>query len=171
MLLKKLTLAVVLSVSSLLSAVSANASVFDFTYSDSANDIFGHGTFTTSDVASPFTITGISGTETYLGLTETILGLSSYASANNLLFIPAPFVDFSGIAFTTASNQFGIGWTGSNYGIVDFNSNPSGGCCGTEVTFNVTAVPEPSTWAMMISGFICVGYLAMRRRQSQRIAL
>jgi hypothetical protein len=31
----------------------------------------------------------------------------------------------------------------------------------SEVT---TAVPEPSTWAMMILGFAGVGYLAYRRR-------
>jgi hypothetical protein len=32
------------------------------------------------------------------------------------------------------------------------------------VTANISAVPEPSTWAMMILGFAGVGYLAYRRR-------
>lgn len=31
---------------------------------------------------------------------------------------------------------------------------------------SVSAVPEPSTWAMMILGFVGVGFLAYRRRQS-----
>jgi hypothetical protein len=32
---------------------------------------------------------------------------------------------------------------------------------------NITAVPEPSTWAMMILGFAGVGFMAYRRRNSQ----
>ena len=32
------------------------------------------------------------------------------------------------------------------------------------VTANISAVPEPSSWAMMILGFAGVGYLAYRRR-------
>ena len=31
---------------------------------------------------------------------------------------------------------------------------------------SVTAVPEPSTWAMMILGFLGVGFVAYRRKQS-----
>ena len=30
--------------------------------------------------------------------------------------------------------------------------------------FSVTAVPEPSTWAMMLIGFVGLGYAAFRRR-------
>lgn len=33
--------------------------------------------------------------------------------------------------------------------------------------FNVSAVPEPSTWAMMILGFIGVGFMAYRRKDKQ----
>ena len=38
------------------------------------------------------------------------------------------------------------------------------------VTATISAVPEPSTWAMMILGFAGVGYLAYRRR-NQAVAL
>jgi hypothetical protein len=34
------------------------------------------------------------------------------------------------------------------------------------VTANISAVPEPSTWAMMIPGFAGVGCLACRRNQA-----
>jgi hypothetical protein len=34
------------------------------------------------------------------------------------------------------------------------------------VTANISAVPEPSTWAMMIPGFAGVGSLAYRRNQA-----
>jgi hypothetical protein len=33
----------------------------------------------------------------------------------------------------------------------------------------VAAVPEPSTWAMIISGFAGVGFMAYRRRKSAAI--
>jgi len=44
-----------------------------------------------------------------------------------------------------------------------------GECCGAPANLSVslplqTAVPEPSTWAMMILGFAGVGFLAYRRR-------
>ncbi|WP_083636584.1 PEPxxWA-CTERM sorting domain-containing protein [Bradyrhizobium sp. AS23.2] len=43
------------------------------------------------------------------------------------------------------------GWTDNNYTDEQF-------------VFTVAAVPEPSTWAMMILGFAGVGFLAYRRR-------
>jgi hypothetical protein len=161
--LKKILVASALVLGTMLS-YAAKADTYSFSYTDLAHVIFGNGTFTTASTSSPFAITGIGGTETYLGVTETIGGLSSYAGADNTFYTPPPFVDFSGVSFFTATNSFGIGWTGSNYGIVDFNSNPGGTCCGTEITFGIAAVPEPSTWAMMILGFAGVGFMAYRRR-------
>ena len=35
---------------------------------------------------------------------------------------------------------------------------------------NVAAVPEPSTWAMMIRGFLGVGFMAYRKRNTLRLA-
>lgn len=37
-------------------------------------------------------------------------------------------------------------------------------------TFAVSAVPEPSTWAMMLIGFAGIGYAAYRRRASRQAA-
>src|SRR5207248_5821720 len=45
------------------------------------------------------------------------------------------------------------------------NTGPVGG-----LTIS-TAVPEPSTWAMMILGFVGVGFLAYRRRGQQNFRL
>jgi hypothetical protein len=39
------------------------------------------------------------------------------------------------------------------------------------VTANISAVPEPSTWAMMILGFAGVGFLVYRRRNQTAAAL
>jgi hypothetical protein len=36
----------------------------------------------------------------------------------------------------------------------------------TNLTFNVSAVPEPSTWAMMLLGFAGIGFMAYRRKQN-----
>jgi len=61
---------------------------------------------------------------------------------------------FGGSAILTAGNYYldisGIGGGTSGYG-------------GTLST-SVSAVPEPSTWAMMILGFFGVGFMAYRRR-------
>jgi PEP-CTERM motif-containing protein len=38
---------------------------------------------------------------------------------------------------------------------------------GTISTANVGAVPEPSTWAMMVLGFAGIGYMAMRKRRRE----
>ncbi|MEH2608626.1 hypothetical protein V1293_000915 [Bradyrhizobium sp. AZCC 1693] len=38
------------------------------------------------------------------------------------------------------------------------------------VTAQISAVPEPSTWAMMILGFVGVGFLAYRRRNHTAVA-
>ena len=40
----------------------------------------------------------------------------------------------------------------------------------TVIAMQVGAVPEPSTWAMMILGFAGVGYLTYRRRKTAAFA-
>jgi hypothetical protein len=46
-------------------------------------------------------------------------------------------------------------------------SNPEGGISHLYITADFTAaVPEPSTWAMMILGFTGVGFMAYRRRNN-----
>jgi hypothetical protein len=39
-----------------------------------------------------------------------------------------------------------------------------------DVTFNVSAVPEPSTWVMILLGVAGVGFMAHRRRKSAMLA-
>jgi PEP-CTERM motif len=59
---------------------------------------------------------------------------------------------FSGQTTTIDPNLFAISFSDPHVG---------GGVSGT---FNVAAVPEPSTWAMMILGFAGVGFMAYRRK-------
>jgi hypothetical protein len=37
---------------------------------------------------------------------------------------------------------------------------------GLVTDFEVSAVPEPSTWAMMILGFFGIGFMAYRKRKN-----
>jgi hypothetical protein len=49
------------------------------------------------------------------------------------------------------------------------NNNPLGFEIGgpqNEGTFTVQAVPEPSTWAMMLLGFVGLGFMAYRRKSA-----
>ena len=68
---------------------------------------------------------------------------------------------FGGSAILTAGNYYldisGIGGGTSGYG-------------GTMST-SVSAVPEPSTWAMMILGFFGVGFMAYRNRNQPAIRI
>jgi hypothetical protein len=57
------------------------------------------------------------------------------------------------IAITGLSGDIKVGYWDSFY---DDNSGSQ--------TLNVSAVPEPSTWAMMLLGFLSVGFLAYRRQ-------
>jgi hypothetical protein len=157
----------------LLIASQASAAVFDFSYTDGANT-FGSGQFFTSDVSSPFLITNVTGSETYQGVTDAITGVGavgSYANNDNLLFVPgAPgFLTFGGITFTTATDAFNIGFANPIYGIIQQSTDP-GGTFGPPpgvalTNFSVSAVPEPSTWAMMLLGFLGLGFAF---RQSRR---
>jgi len=66
--------------------------------------------------------------------------------------------DFS-LGFSAITNQFAVG---SGYGVA-FRSN-------VVATFAVAAIPEPSTWAMLIAGFGMVGFASRRRRQVRHVS-
>jgi hypothetical protein len=74
------------------------------------------------------------------------------------------------ITFTADAGQFLRAGDGYDYGVLfskkitdlpDFGFTAT--WTGTELT---AAVPEPSTWAMMILGFAGVGFMAYRRKQN-----
>ena len=150
-------------------ADTATSKVFDFSYSGAG--VSGSGVVTTGNSGSPYTITSISGTANG----DAITGLSNYASADNLLYYEGqPYVDFSGLSFSTGlgptETDWGLGWTGSAYGIVNSSSDPSGACCGTSpLQFSVTAVPEPSLWATWLLGVGAAGVFLRSRRRDRAV--
>ena len=106
-----------------------------------------------------------------------ITGTSSFEGADNELFTNGfAFVGTTGISFETAAGQsinifrfFGQGTppTGTAYG--ELASAPGGFGVGT---FTLTAVPEESTWALMLIGFAglgIAGYRASRKRVAAAI--
>ena len=74
-------------------------------------------------------------------------------------------IDFSDFVKSTNGHPsvfFAIDVLGTNGKTGDIGSEFS----GAVVTATVAAVPEPSTWAMMLLGFIGVGFTAYRRRNT-----
>jgi hypothetical protein len=94
--------------------------------------------------------------------------LSTYGIANNSgLATVADCLPFAGCNSNSIPNLGNMAWAnvladGPTWSSVNFR----------DATFSVTisAVPEPSTWAMMILGFAGVGFMAYRRRSQLRVA-
>jgi hypothetical protein len=70
---------------------------------------------------------------------------------------------FSGGSLPSNSQYFNIWGNGPN-DYAYFNNYDSFPAGSGAVSFSVTAVPESSTWAMLILGFAGVGFLAYRRK-------
>jgi hypothetical protein len=152
----------------------ASAEVFDWSLTGPAPVLGGvpfpgSGTITASPTAS----TGVFDIDTITGVINgsEITGTSAFEGADNEVFTNGfAFVSTNGISFETAAGQsvnifsfFGQGTppTGNAYG--ESTSNPSAFGVGT---FTLTAVPEASTWAMMLIGFASLsvaGYRATRK--------
>jgi hypothetical protein len=152
----------------------ASAKVFDWSITGPAPDLGGvpfpgSGTITATLTSSPgvWDIDSITGTVNGSDITAT----STFRGADNELFTNGfAFVSTVGISFETAAGQsvnifsfFGQGTppTGNAYG--EFAS-PGGFGVGT---FTLTAVPEASTWAMMVIGFAGLGVAGYRASQKR----
>jgi hypothetical protein len=155
---------------------SASAKVFDWSITGPAPDLGGvpfpgSGTISATLTSSP----GVYDIDTITGTVNgsDITGTSTFRGADNELFTNGfAFVSTVGISFETAAGQsvnifsfFGQGTppTGNAYG--EFAS-PGGFGVGT---FTLTAVPEASTWAMMVIGFAGLG-VAGYRASHKRVA-
>lgn len=100
---------------------------------------------------------------------------SNYQQGNQA----AQNIDFLSVMFNNV--EFSVGMTGQNEfrfinSIATGNTNlfqvrgTSGVASSYAGTINIAAIPEPSSWAMMIVGFLAVG-AAIRRRPPGRVLL
>jgi len=173
----------------LLGAGSANASQYSFSFlsSDQAYDV--HGIVTTSDVLNAiggYDITGVTGLVQGTAGGGVIDSLVANPSPPNLATTggfnydnvayagsaTTPFLDTYGALFTTAANGISAAGTwnlystgGATYGLYSYTGF-NGGVAAYTGTLTVAAVPEPSSWVMLVSGALCLGAV-VRRRQSE----
>ena len=175
---KRYLLGTALTLCALVSTPATAAEViFDFSGSGFfGGTLNGAGTLTTSDESfvnpdngfTVQTITGITGT--FNG--STITGLASGVfGANNLLYLTGPFfLDGKGLGFNTASGV-AVNLFVTNDTSYRVNTQGAGLLTGL-VTANATtvaaAVPEPSTWMLMLLGMAGVGF-SMRRKSNQTL--
>jgi hypothetical protein len=97
---------------------------------------------------------------------DTNQGLSVIAF-NNTIFDYTSFlsitIDQPNASFTGVADQFNAINNGAPYA-----GYPTAGYWTASFPTIVTPVPEPSTWAMLIAGFLGLGFMVYRRKRSAR---
>lgn len=172
---------------------AANASTnFDWTFTNTANGVVeGQGTLTTGAANGlGFDVTALTGS-----LNDPTVGVSGAISNFNPGAGDDGIFAWDNVVYTTPGNAhldnlgllFDVG--GQEINIY----NATGGCCsvvypgvypngdvaagssnnfgGDQGTFNLTAVPEPATWAMFLVGFGALGFTMRASRRKQTGAL
>jgi len=178
-----LAAATVLFVGALVS--NAEASVFEISYASSnvTMNVFANAVLDAN--GTDYDITGVSGTVQSGGNTYSIGGLLGLAGTVGNVQISDVFafdnvltnvggslqLNGNGLAFTAGSSNYVYNlFTDSFYGLNNalLTTDPAAGpFASTEETLGVAtiaAVPEPSTWAMMILGFLGLGFIGYRRQ-------
>ena len=177
------TIAAALTVVILVAGSAANAKVYDYTFTSSSESVVGQFTVDPSDDK----VTDFTGTLSG-AVDDIITGLvadASFPSAAyspdgafifNDLFHPGqnPVFDIDGVLFTTAGNPGGYWnlWGDSPGAYSLYESSPGRGypIAISGGSLDPVAVPETSTWAMMLIGLVGVGSVACRGRRKNRLA-
>ena len=164
---KKLSFAALAAIG-LVVASPASAARFGFTFSTSSQlfggPVMGSGVFTTSDTAmtvanrTAFAITSIT------GMVNGIAINAPTGSYGNYFTTGPSFLDGSGTSFMNVNGgriDFFFQDNAQQYRVNTFSPGSSSFVTATSAA--VAAVPESSTWAMMLAGFAIVGG-AIRQR-------
>jgi hypothetical protein len=160
-------------------AQGARASViFDWSYAgNNGGPVSASGTVTTTpDGVGVYQVTAITGERNGVPIT----GLATYAGDDQLVYTPAAnlygvdaAVDYPGLAYEVGGVAYNVYyfplpytntdsyWCGG-YGYCEVGPSSEGIPSGIVTSFTLTAVPEPSTWAMMIFGFAGLGFAGYR---------
>jgi hypothetical protein len=88
-------------------------------------------------------------------------------------FGTAPFLDLYGVLFTTAPSGSIWNLWGNSPTDYELYTYSSGAGTGVDVhgTMTVAAVPEASTWAMLLVGFAGIGFVAYRRNSGSTLRI
>lgn len=162
----------------LFAPAGAEATVYNYDFTSTDGLLNAEGAFTVTGDE----ITGVTGALSGL-VTQTInaiapsTALYGYSTSpdgafyyDNVLSAAAnPYLDIGGVLFTTTQNPGGYwnlwGNSPGNYSL--FESAPGRGYPIQESgNLTVSAVPEPSTWAMLLLGFAGLGFAGYRRAKS-----
>lgn len=179
-----------LLLAALFMASSAEAATYDFTFQSSDYSYDVSGLLTTSNVlnaVSGYNITSIIGAVYGAGggvinslvpnPTPGVAYNNGPAIYDNVLFpTSSPHLDNNGVLFTTANGN-----TWNIYSLIPFINSSTDYALFSYVSANgtrlldplsgtfflsqVSQVPEPSTWAMMLGGLGLIGFMSYRRRQ------
>jgi PEP-CTERM motif len=154
---------------------TASAAIYNFSFTPSqallGGPVSGSGTFTTSDTA-----TQVGGQTAFsiLSITGSVNGFNILAPTNGAgygnYFTTGPsFLDGTGVTFfTSGSNNQNLVtfFNQSSNGLYRVNTQSPGSSEYVNASSAMVAgVPEPSTWAMMILGFLALGFMAYRKKQ------
>lgn len=91
--------------------------------------------------------------------------LSTYYSAANALFggTLLQSTSFTGVGTYSGSNALSLNLPFSETARYDLVFGPGGGNFNGTANLTMVAVPEPTTWGMMLLGFVGLGYTVRRR--------
>ena len=161
-----------IGLAAILAFASAPASAAEYVFGLTGPGQAGNGVLTTTDTPvdsrgySAVNITGITGMINGLAIT----GLNGFLGSNNLYYLTGPsFFDGSGLGFTASDgSQSSLYFSVGNYRLTTF----TGGFASPNVSVTsspvASAVPEPTTWFMMILGMGAIGF-AMRRQPNRKL--
>lgn len=171
---KKLALGFAAAIAVAAPPVSAAEYIFDFSGTNlfGGQPLVGSGSLFTNDITvqqngrDAQKITGITGTyngSAITGLNPVIFG------ADNFYYLTGNFVSGNGVGFDTAAGTSANLFTTvfDQYRVNTVNPFQSGFVQANSSAAAVAAVPEPSTWALMLLGFGAVGG-AMRSAKRKR---
>jgi hypothetical protein len=157
----------------------ASAATYDVNFAGSFFDVF-----VELQVDGSSNVTGITGNVSgaFTGSPATVTGLEPLNTQGQWIYdnkfnaAGSPYVSNGGILFDAVANStnfiYNLYSVGPNqYYLSTFNPDSRYYNPGDPGTLQVTAVPEPSTWAMMILGFMGVGFVAYRRKSNHSFRL
>lgn len=151
---------------------TSDAAVFSYVFESFDLTVNAFGTLDATDQGGgEYLVTAMTGSISGSGVTAAITGVAPINppgfNTNNLLFAGSdPVLDSYGIGFYTAS---GLDWNvwGTAPGNYTLYASDGAGNYPVEQTgaFSVAAIPEASSWAMMLAGFASLGFAAFRARR------